>query len=203
MLYILRHGKTDWNEQKRAQGRTDIPLNEEGRKMAREAASLYRDVPFDVCLVSPLLRAKETAKILLEGRRVPIVEEDLLKEMCFGASEGDASWREDPGSPLYHFFHTPWDYVPDEGGETFQEVFARVDALLENRVYPLVKEGKNVLIVGHGAMNSAIALRVRGWDLHQFWQTGIPNCRLITLMDEKGRITEESKAGEACTEYIS
>ena len=41
MLYIIRHGKTDWNEEFRLQGRTDIPLNEDGRSMAREAAKKY------------------------------------------------------------------------------------------------------------------------------------------------------------------
>ena len=63
MLYIMRHGRTDWNEQYRLQGGTDIPLNEEGRRMAREAAETYRDVEFDLCYVSPLQRARETAEL--------------------------------------------------------------------------------------------------------------------------------------------
>ena len=47
MLYIMRHGRTDWNQQRRIQGRTDIPLNDEGREMARKAAEEYKDVHFD------------------------------------------------------------------------------------------------------------------------------------------------------------
>ena len=39
MLYIMRHGKTDWNIQHKLQGRTDIPLNEEGRQMAKQACT--------------------------------------------------------------------------------------------------------------------------------------------------------------------
>ena len=76
MLYVLRHGKTDWNEKHKLQGRTDIPLNEEGRRMARAAGLEYQDVHFDVCYASPLLRAKETAELLLEGRNIPYLEDD-------------------------------------------------------------------------------------------------------------------------------
>lgn len=42
MLYIMRHGRTDWNERNKLQGRTDIPLNAAGRKMAEEAAAVYK-----------------------------------------------------------------------------------------------------------------------------------------------------------------
>ena len=51
-LYIMRHGKTDWNEKHKIQGRTDIPLNDEGRKMAAAAAEEYKDIHFDICFRS-------------------------------------------------------------------------------------------------------------------------------------------------------
>ena len=47
MLYIIRHGKTDWNAAFKLQGRTDIKLNEEGREMAQDAAMEARDIDFD------------------------------------------------------------------------------------------------------------------------------------------------------------
>ena len=49
MLYIMRHGKTDWNVLHKLQGRTDIPLNVEGRRMAEAAREQYKDINFDVC----------------------------------------------------------------------------------------------------------------------------------------------------------
>ena len=49
MLYIMRHGKTDWNAVHRLQGSEDIPLNEEGRQMARDARKKYGDLRFGVC----------------------------------------------------------------------------------------------------------------------------------------------------------
>ena len=62
MLYIMRHGKTDWNAVHRLQGSEDIPLNEEGRQMARDARKKYGDLRFDICYCSPLQRAQETAE---------------------------------------------------------------------------------------------------------------------------------------------
>ena len=59
MLYIMRHGRTDWNERHKLQGRTDIPLNANGRQMAEKAREEYADVHFDVCYCSPLIRARE------------------------------------------------------------------------------------------------------------------------------------------------
>ncbi len=57
MLYIMRHGRTDWNVRHKLQGRTDIPLNDEGRMMAAEAGKQYSDIHFDICYSSPLERA--------------------------------------------------------------------------------------------------------------------------------------------------
>ena len=54
MFYILRHGRTDWNEEHRLQGEVDIPLNEAGRQMAYDAAEKYKDIDFDICYCSPL-----------------------------------------------------------------------------------------------------------------------------------------------------
>ena len=81
MLYIMRHGKTDWNLKYKLQGKTDIPLNDMGRQMAEEAHERYKDVHFDVCYCSPLRRARETAEIVLSGRDIPMIIDDRLAEM--------------------------------------------------------------------------------------------------------------------------
>ena len=91
MLYIMRHGKTDWNIQHKLQGRTDIPLNEEGRQMAKQAREDYLNIPIDICYCSPLIRARETAELVLQGRNIPILCDDRLIEMGFGIYEGTAN----------------------------------------------------------------------------------------------------------------
>ena len=59
LLYIVRHGETDWNKAGKVQGRTDIPLNERGRYLAEATAEGMKDVRIDFCYTSPLIRAKE------------------------------------------------------------------------------------------------------------------------------------------------
>ena len=58
-LYLLRHGRTRWNEEGKLQGRTDVPLNEEGRAGALRAREELRHVPFSAVFSSPLSRARE------------------------------------------------------------------------------------------------------------------------------------------------
>ena len=58
-LYLVRHGETDWNKVKKIQGQVDIPLNQFGKRLAEETAEGLRDIPFDLCISSPLSRAHE------------------------------------------------------------------------------------------------------------------------------------------------
>ena len=183
MLYIMRHGRTDWNDQKKLQGQTDIPLNENGRKMAQEAARRYADVPFDICFCSPLIRAKETAELLLKGRDIPVVYDDRLREMSFGEYEGIENSFATPECPVNQFFFAPDRYiVPVPGGESVYDLLARTGSFLKEVVDPLLKEGKNVLIVGHGAMNLSIVCQVKNIPLKNYWDTSIENCKLLRLL---------------------
>ena len=183
MLYIMRHGKTEWNALKKLQGRTDIPLSAEGREMAEKARAEYADVHFDVCFCSPLIRARETAEILLRGRGVPIISDDRLAEMCFGEAEGMTGYFDDTHSPVSALFQSPEKYTtPAKGGESFEELFARTGEFLRERVQPLLEQGKDVLIVGHGAMNCSIICQVKNIPLEKFWSAWIENCKLKRLV---------------------
>ena len=182
MLYIIRHGKTDWNVRHKLQGRTDVPLNEEGRKMAEAARAEYQHIHFDVCFCSPLVRARETAEILLKGRNIPILTDDRLAEMGFGSFEGTENSFQIPDCPINELFYSPEKYTaPPGGAESLDDLFARTGAFLKERVDPLLEEGKDVLIVGHGAMNSSIVCQIRQLPRAQFWSAGIENCKLMKL----------------------
>ena len=137
MLYIMRHGKTEWNELHKLQGRTDIPLNEEGRQMAKIAGEKYKDINFDVCYCSPLVRAKETAKLVLEGRNVPIIYDERLREMSFGIYEGMENPAKATDSPIRTFFKEPEKYKGVKEGETFYELFKRTGEFLKEVVMPV------------------------------------------------------------------
>ncbi|MCR5687342.1 MAG: histidine phosphatase family protein [Lachnospiraceae bacterium] len=182
MLYIMRHGSTDWNEEHKLQGRTDIPLNARGRKMAEDAASRFRDVNIDICYCSPLKRAEETARIFLEGRNVPIITDERLAEMGFGICEGEKYMIPGTDGPIKALFEEPDEYkVPVPGGESFKELFDRTGSFLDEIAVPLSDSGKDVLIVGHGAMNTSIICRMRNIPLKDFWGVGIEQCTLTRL----------------------
>ncbi len=183
MLYIMRHGKTEWNKKLKLQGQTDIPLSEEGIEMAKAAAKEYAGVHFDICYTSPLSRAKKTAELLLEGRDVPIVTDKRLLEMCFGVCEGAENYKEDRALPVNILFSSPEKYTDlPEGAESLDELLARTGEFLSKVALPLVNAGKDVLIVGHGAMNSSIYNIVNKLPREKFWSGKYENCKLYRVL---------------------
>jgi len=88
-LYLVRHGETDWNKQRRIQGSTDIPLNETGRAQAAATAELLARRPVDAVVASPLSRAFETGAVIADrlGLAVPATYEGL-QERSYGEAEG-------------------------------------------------------------------------------------------------------------------
>ncbi len=183
MLYIMRHGKTEWNELRKLQGQTDIPLNEEGCLMAQAAHDKYINVHFDLCFSSPLKRAAQTAEILLNGRDVPIIADDRLKEMSFGEYEGTVNYAEDPDCEINVLFKEPEAYKEvAKGAETLAELFERVDSFLSQKVLSDVSKGKDILIVGHKVLNSAIICRINKLPLSEFWNNDTQQCKLLRLI---------------------
>ena len=83
-IYLIRHGETDWNKEKKLQGITDIPLNAYGIELAEKTAEGLKDVPFDRIYTSPLIRAKKTAEIIRGNRPIELEVREELKEISFG-----------------------------------------------------------------------------------------------------------------------
>ena len=148
MLYVMRHGKTDWNLKHKLQGKTDIPLNDLGRQMAREAAGKYKDVHFDICYCSPLIRARETAELLLEGRDVPIIIDDRLSEMGFGIYEGIENVFDKPECPVRVLFFNPEKYVAQGGAESLEELLKRIHDLKEINEEEIEYIKKRIMMIG-------------------------------------------------------
>jgi uncharacterized phosphatase len=90
-LTLIRHGETDWNLQRRMQGRSDIPLNENGRQQARLVAARLEGTTWDGIVSSPLVRVMEVSRAIARVTRFPehrIISRDDLVERDFGAAEG-------------------------------------------------------------------------------------------------------------------
>ena len=88
VLLLVRHGETDWNAEGRLQGHTDRPLNELGRRQAEELARQLAGEGADAIYASDLSRAKETAEIVGERLRLPVVVDPDLREKNWGTWEG-------------------------------------------------------------------------------------------------------------------
>jgi broad specificity phosphatase PhoE len=88
-IYIFRHGETDGNKARLWLGSgIDMPLNETGRAQARELAEKMKDIRLDAVFSSPLIRAFETAKIIADGRKIPVIKDSRLSEISCGILEG-------------------------------------------------------------------------------------------------------------------
>ena len=113
ILYIVRHGQTKWNVQKRLQGASDTDLNENGIALAKVTGEALKEVPFSCCFTSPLKRARETAELVLGERKniVPVYPDDRIREISFGVWEGQDSTLL-PQEMLDNFFHHPEKYQP-------------------------------------------------------------------------------------------
>ncbi len=85
MIYLIRHGETDWNKSKVMQGQTDIPLNSNGIEQAKQISQKLKDVKFDIIFCSPLLRTRQTFENL--GRTEKVIFDDRLKERNYGKFE--------------------------------------------------------------------------------------------------------------------
>lgn len=85
MIYIVRHGQTDWNLEGRYQGRIDIDINAEGIKQAENIKQQLKDIKFDIVFSSPLKRAYNTAKIICDNN---IIIDERIIERCNGELEG-------------------------------------------------------------------------------------------------------------------
>jgi valyl-tRNA synthetase len=154
--FLVRHGLTDWNQEGRLQGRTDIPLNEIGKKQAQATAERLKNENIDIIVSSPLLRAKETAEIIAKATGASVIIDERLQERSFGVAEGMSIKERD--EKYGTSFHYDWNSTYPEG-ESYGEVEERaIKALTHHKKN---NAGKNVVVVAHGAFLRALMKNVR------------------------------------------
>jgi broad specificity phosphatase PhoE len=150
-LYLARHGRTEWNQVRRFQGLTDVPLDEVGRAQARALADLLRG-RVEAVIGSDLLRASESARIVSEVLEVPLLGLDPdLRERGYGVFEGLT--REDC------IARYPVEWAAREGNRNFLApggelpavVVERMQRGLERAVALLRGRHESALVVGHGS----------------------------------------------------
>ena len=160
-LYFIRHGQTQWNSEKKLQGRTNIPLNQCGR----EQISSYQ-LPAELQQLqwfsSPLLRARETAELL----SVNAATENQLIEMNWGVWEGNTlqQLRSDDPEGFAHHEAQGIDLTP-EGGESPRLVGERVSDWAEH--LQALNSTQHLGCVSHKGVIRAVYALAANWDMQQ------------------------------------
>lgn len=124
MVYLVRHGETEWSKTGQHTGRTDLPLTPAGEENARELGKRLRVLQFDRVLTSPLTRARRTCELAGFGESA-VVDDDLV-EWNYGQFEGKRSQEILAAVPGWELFR---DGCP--GGESAADVSLRADRVVQ------------------------------------------------------------------------
>lgn len=171
-LYVTRHGQTDFNARGLVCGATtDIPLTDVGREQAHSLQGELEGIQIDQVLVSPMLRARQTADLALAGRSVAMEIEPRLIEFNFGTYEGV---RVD--DPDFVALRANFAFRYPEG-ESLLEAVARVYSVIEE--LPQRFPDKAVLLVCHGAISRIVRSYFVSQTDHEFHTWQMPNCALL------------------------
>lgn len=148
MIYFVRHGQTDYNLNKICAGQKDIPLNKNGIEQARLTALKLKDIKFDVCFCSPLIRAKQTCEEILKyHNNLKVYFDDRLKERNYGKLENQ---------PQSSITFNRWKVGEDEEQakkfeiEDIMSVYDRISNFYDEIIKEY--ENKNVLVVAHNGI---------------------------------------------------
>ena len=208
-IYLVRHGETEWNKIRRFQGRSDLPLNREGRNQVNALALALKNKPFTAIYSSPLLRAVETARLIkIYHPSIPVIEEEGFIEMDLGDFDGmDAqSWAEQ-----YPDFQKAWQDKPGSvkipGGESLKEVQARATETLK-RIARNHSHDATLLICSHNFVNLTLLCHALDIALDRFRELKQDNAAFNILREQGKRfyaelVNERSHLGEKETSGTS
>ena len=178
ILYMTRHGETEYNVQGRYCGSTDIPLNETGIAQAYELAKRLQGMKFDAVVSSPMLRACQTADIVCTALNMPYKTCEQFSERNVGVYEGLTKEEASERYPdLWNRQCTrQLDDAPD-GGETLREACGRIDSGMKR----LLQEyhGKVVLLICHGFAARAVHRFCRNLSFEEMSKFVLGNCEVV------------------------
>lgn len=188
-VYLIRHGKTEWNLQSRYQGaHGDSPLLETSYHEIELLAKSLQAVPIAHVYASPLKRARVTAETLIShlGRPIPLTIDSRLMEFNLGKMEGmhfaevEEKWPE----ALHNFRHHPDKYDAELiESESFPEVIARVGSAIKE--FCRCNPDQNIVVVSHGAALNATINALIGTPLaHLKDRGGLSNTSTTILQTD-------------------
>jgi len=162
LLYLARHGETDWNVALRWQGHSDVPLNETGRAQARALAAALRPIGLSGIVASDLSRAYETASIVAGELGLSVAYQDVdLRERSFGCFEG---LTREECETLQPEAWRAWmvERRTPAGAETAEALTERVVAAVRRAALGMARGDSPTLLVTHGGALRAVVAAATG-----------------------------------------
>lgn len=178
-VYLIRHGVTDWNEQGKYQGRSDIPLNARGREEAKKVGLELANIPFNALYSSPLSRAHETAREIAKHHNLPILLHDALQERSYGEYEGKTFQEIEKDPYFQQHLRENWYLRGAPKGETFEEAAKRVGLAIDTIISDHVNE--TIGIVAHGGVIKGIGYHIGHLEKEHVAKIIIHNAKPIQL----------------------
>lgn len=186
VLYIVRHGETEWNIKQIVQGHRDIPLNKKGEEQALNLGKRLKNVKFDKVFSSDLIRAKRTAELIVFENKLAVATTKTLRERNFGSLEGTDLQKyleilsEFSKKNAKLSFKEKAKLRLRNDVETIEEMMGRFITFLREVAvgYP----GKNVLVVTHGGIMRNFILHIGFFSEKDFKFGSISNTAYIRLL---------------------
>jgi 2,3-bisphosphoglycerate-dependent phosphoglycerate mutase len=164
----VRHGESQWNLENRFTGWIDVPLTPKGEEEARTAGEQLKaaGIRFDCAFTSVLLRANRTLDIVLDvlgQAAIPVERDQALNERHYGDLQGlnKAETAAKFGDEQVHIWRRSYDVAPPNG-ESLKDTAARTLPYFNEKILPLAKAGKHVIVAAHGNSLRAIVMEIEG-----------------------------------------
>ncbi|PKA14966.1 histidine phosphatase family protein [Leptospira haakeii] len=181
-LFLIRHGETAWNKERRLQGQTDTPLSELGKKQASKLAEGLKNKGIELIFSSDLKRAKETSEQISQQLGIEIIYHSGLKEIHLGEAQGilESEISDIFGETHYSAWKSQ-DRIHDQfkfpGGESKSEAGSRI---IETILYLLkMYDKKNIAICSHGFV---LSRAYEYFSLKEFPHSKLGNCEVLELV---------------------
>ncbi|NOX35270.1 MAG: histidine phosphatase family protein [Deltaproteobacteria bacterium] len=183
-LGFIRHARTQWNLEKKIQGREDIALCREGISQACLWGEILKPEKFDLIISSPMIRAKQTAKIISRKIFAGIEYDDDLREQDFGTWEGQklVDIRKQAPGEIELQESRGWEFCPP-GGEPRTRVLKRGLKATARAAKDFDK--KNILVVTHQSVMKAIIYKIMGENFTPGKVPLLKDCHLHALVWNK------------------
>ncbi len=193
VLYLVRHGQTEWNVKRLIQGHMDIPLNGKGRKQVSALAKKLEDIQFHAVYSSDLSRTSETAELIAKQHHREVITTTALRERYFGKFQGRSFGKNKNILKLINDLKK--STVDENEIENDEKVMKRFVGYL--RQISRENIGETILVVTHAGPMRTFLITI-GWGSYENLTEGcIDNLAFVKLASDGKNFTVEETSGIA------